>query len=111
MLKGFPGRALQLVKEILKSKGLQCPIHLALQADNTCREQRNSWTMLFSSFLVGHGIVRTVDELFYRVGHTHNECDQRFSVITSLLAKQETLETPEDSIGLTYNMRILLKCF
>lgn len=97
-----------MTREILNSKGLQCPIHLALQADNTCREQRNSWTMLFSSWLVGHGVVRTVDELFYRVGHTHNECDQRFFVLASALARHDTLQTPEDSIGLTYNMKILL---
>lgn len=92
------GRTLQIAKEVLAKRGLELPHHCAFQADNTCREQRNSWTFLFSSWLVAHGIMRTVDELYYRVGHTHNECDQRFFVIASALSREPTLQSPEDRL-------------
>ena len=101
----LPGRALQITREILEAKGLQLPLHVVLQADNTCREQRNSWTFLFSAWLVSQGVVRTVDEMFYRVGHTHNECDQRFYVLSAALSRQDTLETPQNSP--TYHSNIL----
>lgn len=39
----------------------------------------------------------SVEEAYYRVGHTHNEVDQRFFVLSSALSKQEKLECPEDS--------------
>ena len=93
------GRTLQIAKEILTKKGLELPHHVAFQADNTCREMRNSWTFLWSSWLVSHGVMRTVDEFYYKVGHTHNECDQRFWVISSTLSRETTLQSPEDQFS------------
>ena len=74
------------------------PRHWVFQTDNTTREQRNSWAFLYCAWLVANGACRTVDQLFYRVGHTHNEVDQRFWVIGSALAKEATLQTPGDSV-------------
>ena len=91
------GRALQIAEEILKRRGLQMPSHFTLQCDNTCRESRNSITFKFASWLTSHSIYRTVDLLYYRVGHTHCELDQRFSVCGSHLARKENLETLNDS--------------
>ena len=90
------GRTLQITKEILTKKGLELPHHVAFQADNTCREMRNSWTFLWSSWLISHGVMRTVDEFYYKVGHTQNECDQRFWVLSSTLSRETTLQSPED---------------
>ena len=90
------GRTLQIAKDILSAKGLELPHHVAFQADNTCREMRNSWTFLWSSWLISHGVMRTVDEFYYKVGHTHNECDQRFWVISSTLSRETTLQSPQD---------------
>ena len=53
--------------------------------------------MLWAGWLVGAGVMSSVEEAYYRVGHTHNEVDQRFFVLSSALSKQEKLECPEDS--------------
>lgn len=46
--------------------------------------------------MVGQNIVTSLEECYYRVGHTHNEVDQRFWVISSALSKETRLECPED---------------
>ena len=92
------GRVLELTKRLLASKGLQLPGNIAFQTDNTTREQRNSWGLLFGAWLVGQRVMRTSDQVFYRVGHTHNEVDQRFWILGSTLAKQKTLSTPQDRV-------------
>jgi hypothetical protein len=41
-----------------------------------------------------------VSDDFFKVGHTHNRTDQRFSVIGSKLKKCQTLQTPYDFLSL-----------
>ena len=38
------GRALDLCKGVLDERGLSMPHHVIIEADNTCREERNQWT-------------------------------------------------------------------
>ena len=101
-----PGRALEITKEVLARRQLKLPHHIAIQTDNTTREQRNSWTMLWSGWMVGQNIVTSLEECYYRVGHTHNEVDQRFWVISSALSKETRLECPEDISWFKQMMKI-----
>ena len=44
-------RTLDLVVDELLLKGVQVPQHLALRSDNTCREQKNRWGLLWLAWL------------------------------------------------------------
>ena len=91
-------RGLFLLKKILASRNLPLPENLVIQADNTSRETRNSIGLQYGAWLVGQQAFRNVDILFYRVGHTHNELDQRFSVAASLLSRAPVLQSLQDSL-------------
>ena len=70
------------------------PQHLVLLTDNTTREQKNQFTMLFAAYLVASEKFQSVSNNFFRVGHTHMKLDQRFSVAASRLNATQVLQTP-----------------
>jgi len=92
----IPGRALDLAQEVAHARGVQLPAHVVIQADNTCREGRNQWQIMFASWLIRSGLFSSVTLAFYRVGHTHNEVDQRFIVVANALNRAKVLQTPQD---------------
>ena len=49
------------------------------------------------AILVGMGRFRACGMAFHKVGHTHNEVDQRFTLVRSALNRATVLQTPEDS--------------
>ena len=65
------------------------------QADNTCREGKNQFTATWSMVHVAKGLCDTISHPFSRVGHTHNEQDERFHVLSGELASAKTLEDPD----------------
>lgn len=91
-------RALDIGKRILDGRGVAMPQNLVIQADNTTREQRNQYSMMFIAWLTSRGIFRSAGEMFYEVGHTHNEVDQRFVLVRTALGRAQVLQTPEDSV-------------
>ena len=66
------------------------------QADNTPREHKNQQLLIWSSWLIASRRLRSVDTQFFIVGHTHNICDQRFSVIAPILASAHVLQSPDE---------------
>ena len=86
---------LDVVRGELVRRHRAMPVHLVVQADNTCREQRNQHMMKFGATLVLRGVFRSVSFTFLPVGHTHALPDQRFSMIGSALRRQPVLENPE----------------
>ena len=54
------------------------PKSLVINADNTAREAKNSWFHLFMAVLESRNRTSGNQVEFYKVGHTHNEQDQRF---------------------------------
>ena len=84
-------------KEVLAARGIQMPHSIAVQADNTCREQRNAITLMFNAALTAGKRVSSNQEVFFVVGHTHNECDQRFVGVTTCLKRAVVLQTPQES--------------
>ena len=85
---------LDKVRGIFQSKLLVVPQHLVLLTDNTTREQKNQFTMLFAAYLVASEKIQSVTNNFFRVGHTHMKLDQRFSVAASRLKATQVLQTP-----------------
>jgi len=88
---------LDAVAEQIKHTGRHMPANLVIQADNTCRETRNQFLLKWAAACILKGLFRTITFNYMSVGHTHIDIDQRFSIIATALAKQELLETPEDS--------------
>ncbi|XP_074662021.1 uncharacterized protein LOC141914665 [Tubulanus polymorphus] len=67
------------------------PPILYLQADNTCRENKNRYLLAFLELFVRLGICHETNLSFLSVGHTHEDVDQMFSVIAGTLRKEEAL--------------------
>ena len=58
------------------------PSILHINADNCFRENKNKYVMAFLAVLVELGVFKEVTMEFLMVGHTGNECDQLFSILT-----------------------------
>ena len=72
------------------------PQSLILAADNTTRESKNQHFMNYNGHLVTGERFESAELNYMTVGHTHNELDQRFSSVATLLNKAPVLEDPED---------------
>jgi len=88
-------RVLDLLQQLLPS-GAALPENFILAADNTPRESKNQIMLSFLAYLVSSGRFATTELQFLQVGHTHNELDQRFSTIATVLSRSPTLEDPEE---------------
>ena len=77
-------RALELAENELRKKGKNMPWKLIIHSDNTSKEGRNSFMLQYCSALVWGETFSEASLAFFRVGHTHNRLDQRFSVIGSI---------------------------
>ena len=89
-------RALELAENELRKKGKNMPWKLIIHSDNTSKEGRNSFMLQYCSALVWGETFSEASLAFFRVGHTHNRLDQRFSVIGSILSRAKDLQTPGD---------------
>jgi hypothetical protein len=87
-------RTLDLVKQ--RSSPNALPHNLVIQADNTTRESKNQFFVLFLSYLVASGKFSVSELQFLQVGHTHNQQDQRFSSVATSLSRAPVLEDPEE---------------
>ena len=67
------------------------PPTLRIQADNRSQENKNKYMFAFCAPLVALGHFREVQLSFLIVGHTHDDIDQRFSVISNILKRQDIL--------------------
>ena len=81
---------------ILKKSNIPVPPHLVVQADNTCRENRNQFLCLWGAHLVSSGVFDSVTFAYYRTGHTHNLVDQKFATMAANLARAGVVETPQE---------------
>ena len=88
-------RCLDYAQEEVKAKGLELPVHLAVWADNTCREQKNTTGILWLAYLVASGRFHSATQCHLQKGHTHSLIDQRFSIIGTKLFRTKVLEDPQ----------------
>ena len=66
------------VLEAIYTKYGALPPGLHLQQDNTSRECRNKWIIMWAAMLVALGVFRWVTLAYHQVGHTHEDIDGTF---------------------------------
>ena len=77
------------------------PEHIVIGMDNTAREGKNQWFLLWLCQLVLRGYALSAMTVSGKVGHTHNGLDQRFGTLSKIIKRQERLECPEDFMETT----------
>ena len=75
----------------VRSRQGTLPPTLRIQADNCSREHKNKYMFGFCATLVALGHFWEVQLSFLIVGHTHEDIDQRFSIISRALKRQDIL--------------------
>ena len=90
-------KALEETRKRLKmmDEALDLPAHLIVAIDNTPREGKNQYFAQFCAFLASY-LFETVEVQYMQVSHTHNELDQRFSSMASLIKRCDCLQSLED---------------
>ena len=78
----------KVLGDVRNRKGSLPPI-LRIQADNYGRENKNKYMFAYCASLVALEYFLEVRLSFFIVGHTHEDIDQRFSIISSVLKRQE----------------------
>jgi hypothetical protein len=79
---------LHVIQDVKRLKGF-LPPSLRIQADNCTRENKNIYMFALCATLVGLCIFKEVSLSFLLVGHTHEDIDQRFSCISSVLRRHD----------------------
>ena len=86
--------------DVLQSRGRNFPKVLRCVSDNATGETKNQIVCKFLAWLVFKGKVRSAELSQFRVGHTHNRQDQRFSVIGTVISKPAThIQDPLENIA------------
>ena len=75
----------------MKAAGKKTPHTLYVQLDNTTKENKNQYVEAYLSSLVTEGVFDVVVMTFLPVGHTHEDIDQRFSVVSRKLRREVVL--------------------
>ena len=83
---------MHVLEDVRSRRGNRLPPILRIQADNCARENKNQYMFALCATLVGLKYFAEVHLSFLIVGHTHEDIDQRFSVISGTL-KPRDIET------------------
>ena len=75
---------------------IQLVLRLWCQSDNTVKEVRNTYGQRMLCALLQGGVFRRTSEHHLVVGHTHEDIDSVFSLVTACLKSSPQLETPSD---------------
>ena len=89
-------RLLDLADDKLRSTSTAFPRHIRLHVDNATSEGKNNTMAQLLSLMVNRHHVATAKLSTFRVGHTHNNHDQRLSVVNTALTQADLLQTPTD---------------
>ena len=78
-----------------QARGLPAP-HLpprfVLQMDNTAKDNKNHFLFGFAGMLLAEGYFKEVEAHFLPVGHTHQEIDQSFSLVSKAVGEKGALD-------------------
>ena len=85
---------LSKVRDMCRVQGRRFPLHLVLQADNTVAQTKNGYCAALCTHLVGASKFATVTMNFMMVGHTHEDVDQMFGLVTESVVRKHRWETP-----------------
>lgn len=89
---------LHLTQQELQKRNVNLPQTLRLHADNCSAELKNQICFKWCSWLTHRGLFREVVVSTFRVGHSHNKIDQRFSEVRNVLNDSGLLECQDDFI-------------
>ena len=90
----FVPNVLLRVLDIYKEEHGYLPPVLYMQLDNTCRENKNKFVFSFLAYLVTMGVFKKIKVNFLLVGHTHEDIDQYFSVVSKGLVRNHPRTLP-----------------
>jgi hypothetical protein len=79
---------LEEVFVILDNRRVPRPAHLWIQADNAPSDNKNHTLLAFCGLLVGQGVFKTVQLNHLIVGHTHEDIDAFFAILSRLLKRK-----------------------
>lgn len=97
-------RSLEQVWQRFQRQGRPWPSQVCLQSDNTTKECKNSIINRVMACCVSAEIFQAASVQHLRVGHTHEDVDALFGVISSILASTtDTLQDPHDAADLLQN--------
>ena len=80
---------MNVINDVRDRRGGLLPPMLRIQVDNCGRENKNQYMFAFCAAIVGLGYFAEVYLSFLLVGHTHEDIDQRFSVMFSILKRHD----------------------
>jgi hypothetical protein len=83
--------SLKRTQKAYAEHGKKWPTTWFLQLDNTSKENKNQFVLAWLQTLVDTGVFETIYVSFLPVGHTHEDIDQRFSVVSRALRKENIL--------------------
>ena len=89
----------RLCSGVQGSRKRDFPRHLVIQSDNTTSQAKNSYSIMYLSYLVRRCKFLTVTLNFLMVGHTHEDVDQLFALLLSFIAQKSSWETAEELLG------------
>ncbi len=92
-------RALDRTLAMCAERHIPFPSHLWIQTDNASSEFKNQWLARYCATLVDRGVFRSVVQSFLMVGHTHEDLDSIFGVMSTHIASQLEWNTPQEMIG------------
>jgi hypothetical protein len=70
------------------------PNKLQIQMDNTAKDNKNHYLLGFCSMLIAERLFETVEVFFLPVGHTHQDVDQAFSLVSKKLKESGAYTVP-----------------
>ena len=70
------------------------PNKLQIQMDNTAKDNKNHYLLGFCGMLIAERLFETVEVLFLPVGHTHQDVDQVFSLVSKKLHESGAYTVP-----------------
>lgn len=71
------------------------PRKLWLQMDNTAKDNKNHYLLGYCGMLLAEGLFAEVEVNFLPVGHTHQEIDQTFCLVSKKLKEHGALSIPD----------------
>jgi hypothetical protein len=87
-------RTLDKVWHLAQARNEEFPNLVVVQVDNTVAQARNNISHLFMAVLVGRELLASCDQNSGMVGHTHEDVDQLFALISAFVLRKKQYLSP-----------------
>ena len=82
----------RIIRDVSKLGPLPKKLHL--QMDNTAKDNKNHYLLGFCTILIAEHVFKEVEVFFLPMGHTHQDIDQTFSLITRRISQHRAYSLP-----------------